>query len=80
VTGVPIETPEVAESAALGAAILAGQAAGCFASAADGVERLVRMRRIYEPDPARHARYGELRARYERVVRAVATTYGTVDS
>jgi hypothetical protein len=38
------------------------------------------MRRIYEPDPARHARYADLRARYERVARAVAATYGTVDS
>jgi xylulokinase len=80
VTGIPIQTPEVAESAALGAAILAGQVAGCFASAADGVRALVRMRHTYEPDPARHARYGELRARYEGVVRAIATTYGTVDS
>jgi sugar (pentulose or hexulose) kinase len=79
VTGVPIETPEVAECAALGAAILAGQAAGVFASAADGVRELVRMRRIYEPDPARHARYAELRARYERVARAVAATYRIVD-
>jgi sugar (pentulose or hexulose) kinase len=80
VTGIPIQTPEVAESAALGAAILAGQAAGVFAGAAEGVGALVRMRRTYEPDPARHARYDELRARYEGVVRAVATTYGIVDS
>jgi sugar (pentulose or hexulose) kinase len=80
VTGVPIATAVVAESAALGAAILAGQAAGCFASAADGVSALVRLRRVYEPDPARHARYGALRDRYERVVRAVATTYRSVDS
>jgi sugar (pentulose or hexulose) kinase len=77
VTGVPIQTPEVAESAALGAAILAGQAAGRFASAADGVRELVRMRRTYEPDPARHARYRELRARHEQVFRAVSPTYAS---
>lgn len=70
VTGVPIRTTAIRESAALGAAILAGQGIGAFADAADGVQRLVRFDRVYQPDPARHAQYAELRGRYQSVLDA----------
>jgi sugar (pentulose or hexulose) kinase len=76
VTGVPIRTTAVRESAALGAAILAGQAAGEFAGAADGVRRLVRFDRVFRPDPARHTGYRQLRGRYEELVSAVRPTFG----
>jgi xylulokinase len=70
VTGVPIRTTAIRESAALGAAILAGQSIGAFAGAAAGVERMVRFDRVYQPDPARHAQYAELRGRYQDVLDA----------
>ena len=70
VTGVPIRTTTIPESAAVGAAILAGQGAGEFTDAADGVKRLVQFRRLYQPDPESHARYTELRQRYELVLDA----------
>jgi sugar (pentulose or hexulose) kinase len=71
VTGVPIRTTAIRESAALGAAILAGQSVGGFADAADGARRLVRFDRVYEPDPERRARYGELREHYQGVLDAI---------
>ena len=64
VTGVPLRTTEVGESATLGAAILAGQAAGIFADAAQAVRELVRFSRTYEPDTGRNPRfYRDLRAK-----------------
>ena len=77
VTGVPIRTTAVHESAALGAAILAGQSVGAFAGAAAGAERLVRFDRVYQPDPQRHARYAELRASYQSVLDAARPLFRT---
>jgi xylulokinase len=58
VFGVPFVRTRWVDGAVVGAAILAGTAAGVYGSAAEGVERLVRRDRIFEPDPARHAAYG----------------------
>jgi xylulokinase len=71
VTGVPIRTTAIRESAALGAAILAGQSVGAFADAAAGARHLVGFDRVFEPDPARHARYAELREHYQSVLGAI---------
>ena len=71
VTGVPIRTTAIRESAALGAAILAGQSVGAFADAADGARRAVRFDRVYEPDQPRHDRYAELREHYRGVLDAI---------
>jgi sugar (pentulose or hexulose) kinase len=79
VTGVPIRTTAIRESAALGAAILAGQSIGEFAAAAVGVARLVRFDRVYQPDPQRHARYAELRGRYQRVLDAARPLFKPPD-
>ena len=76
VTGVPIRTTAIRESAALGAVILAGQSVGAFADAAAGVQRLVRFDRVYEPDPERHAEYARLRSQYETVLAAIRPTFG----
>jgi sugar (pentulose or hexulose) kinase len=80
VTGVPIRTTAIRESAALGAAILAGQAVGAFADASAGVQRLVRFDRVYQPDPQRHARYTELRGRYQATLDAIRPLFRTLDA
>lgn len=67
VLGRPVAIPRVIQSAAVGAAILAGLAAGVFPDARAAVESVVHWERVYEPDPQRHARYQEICARYERV-------------
>ena len=79
VTGVPIRTTAIRESAARGAAILAGQSVGAFADAADGTRRAVRFDRIYEPEPERHAQYGELREHYRGVLDAIRPLFRVTD-
>jgi sugar (pentulose or hexulose) kinase len=77
VTGVPITTPAIYESAALGAVALAGQAGRVFSDARDAVEQLVHPARVYEPDTGRHALYAEIRERWEQIYGAVSSTYST---
>lgn len=45
------------DTACLGAAILAGTAAGLFESVESAVDRMVRIKRSFVPDPERHAIY-----------------------
>ena len=58
----PLTRPMITEAGALGAAIIAGVGAGCFDSYEQAVGAMVHFDRVFEPDPARHARY---QARYD---------------
>jgi xylulokinase len=60
----PIEAVEVEEAALLGAALLAANATGAFASLDAGVAQMVRVRETLEPDPTRAAVYADAYARY----------------
>ena len=51
--------PRVTEAACLGAALLAGTAAGVYASLAEAVAATVRYERDVLPDPQSSARYEE---------------------
>jgi sugar (pentulose or hexulose) kinase len=73
VLGVPLCVPRIAQLAACGSAILAGVAAGVFADIPTGLRALVRPARTFEPDPARHAVYDELRTAYERAFELIAS-------
>jgi xylulokinase len=65
ITGRTVQPVLSAEPTALGAAILAGQAAGAFADAADGVAKTVTLApRSYQPDPRTHDVYAERYAQY----------------
>ncbi len=65
VTGRVVQPVLAAEPTALGAAILAGVAAGTFASPEDGVERTVQLaERTYQPDPHNREVYQERYAQY----------------
>ncbi len=55
--GVPVVRPSISEAGALGAAIMAGVGAGIFHSYEEGVEAMVKMERLFEPDPHKHAVY-----------------------
>jgi sugar (pentulose or hexulose) kinase len=69
VIGRPIQTTKTIEAAAIGAAILAGMAAGVYPDARAGVAALVVPGPVVEPNPARHAMYERLAARYDAVYR-----------
>ena len=64
VLGRPLWLPDVSESVALGAALLAGMAAGVYADAIVAMAQITRRGRTVEPDMAAHAMYDE---RYHRV-------------
>ncbi len=64
IIGKPLVRPKVTEAGALGAAILAGVGGGVYSSAQEAVDALVKLDRVFEPDPRRHALYDERFARY----------------
>lgn len=69
VLGKPLRRCVAPESAALGAAILAGQASGIGGTLAEAVRLLVRYDRVFEPDPGAKGyydqRFGDYQALYE---------------
>jgi ribulokinase len=62
--GLPLEITEEPEACALGSAILAATGAGAFDSIDAGAAAMVRVARTITPDPARHAAYAPIYARY----------------
>jgi len=66
VLGKPVERTTTPQSAALGAALLAGVGVGAYESLGDGVSALVHVERTFEPDTARHRVYAERALALER--------------
>ena len=58
VYGRPVSTLETREAACLGAALLAGTAAGAYATVEEAAARTVRIQRTYRPDARRAGQYG----------------------
>ncbi len=71
VLGIPIETLETDDAGTVGCAMMAGLACGAFGAIAEAAAKMVRRVGRFDPDPARHARYSEVFARYERLYAAV---------
>ncbi len=71
VIGRPIHLPETAEPMALGAAIWAGLAAGCFRDYPEAVARMVRAGDTVEPAVAHRAAYDFYYARYLEAYRSL---------
>ena len=69
-TGVRVLRPQVSEAAALGAAVLAGVAAGVFPSVEAVVDELP-ARDALEPDPSRRDLYDHLLARFKEACTAL---------
>jgi xylulokinase len=59
VLGRPVERTATQQSAALGAAILAGVGIGAYDDLAEAINALVRVERVFVPDAARHRVYAE---------------------
>lgn len=66
-----VRVPVCRESAALGAAILAGSAIGLFKDGREGADRMVGFRKAYDPQPERVRIYRELLDRYRKLYPAL---------
>ncbi len=71
VTGKRVLLLEVSDAALTGNAILAGVGTGIFRSYEEGVERLVKVKQVIEPDPRNVEVYNRYYAVYERLVAAL---------
>lgn len=69
--GIPLATVKVSEAGTLGAAILAGIGTGVYGSVEEAVEAVVKVDRVFEPDPSRHERYRELFEKYRKLYPAL---------
>jgi xylulokinase len=67
VFGLPLQRTELVEQAGLGAALIAGVAAGTYHNLADACARTVRYGEITLPDRAHHAVYNGYYARFQRL-------------
>lgn len=56
----PVHTFEASEGGILGSSILAGTGVGVYPDARAGVERCLRIKKVFEPDSSRTARYDYL--------------------
>jgi xylulokinase len=59
ISGLPVETPEIEEATAMGAAMLAGMGAGVYKDLAEAVRRVYRPGKVYEPNPKLTTLYAE---------------------
>ena len=67
----PIRTLQCGEAACLGAALLAGTAAGCYASVEEGVRACVRLARVYMPSATSAERYAARFSSYTKLYPAL---------
>lgn len=74
VYGLPCETLAVSDAAALGAAISAGYGVGVFASLKEGAERMVQVKKRYEPNSENTRKYEKLYDIYCKLYEALAKT------
>ena len=71
-----VEIPLGTELGALGAAIAAAVASGCYGSYKEAAEAMVSISRRQDPDPAKKDIYAEKFARYKKVIAALEPVWG----
>jgi L-xylulokinase len=72
---IPVEIPAGTELGALGAAIAAAVASGCYADYPQAVAAMTRVARRQEPDPAMKDLYAAKYARYLEVLQALENVW-----
>jgi L-xylulokinase len=72
---VPVEVPSGTELGALGAAIAASVAAGCYPSLPSACQAMVRIERCCEPNPKLASLYREKYGRYQRLLQVLAPVW-----
>lgn len=73
VYGVPVSLPNTEEGPALGAALLAGVAAGAWRTIDEACDAVIRETEVREPDASAVARYRDIRSVHEKVYPALGT-------
>jgi xylulokinase len=76
VTGVPVAAPRVTEAALMGAAVLAGVGAGLLPNITAGVNQMVRIESVLEPDAGRRRYYTDLYGVYKRLYPDLREAFG----
>ena len=76
ITGLGVQTLENPEAGAVGCIMLGAVAMGYYRDLHEASQALVRVKRIFEPNAAAHARYSELYESYARIYDAVKDIYG----
>lgn len=67
----PVSSMQISEAASLGAAMLGGIASGCFASIQEAVDKMVKVKRVYEPDKEKNKQYQEKYEEYLKIYPAL---------
>lgn len=75
VTGLPVAVPQITETTALGAALLALVGSGAYATLTEASERIVRIVARYEPQPPAQAVYSELYQLYRQTYFALLPVF-----
>jgi xylulokinase len=78
--GRKVTTLNISEAGTMGVAMLAGAAAGIYGNLEVAVERLVKKKREFYPDPVLHAHYQERFATYRKIYPAVKGIYGRMQA
>ena len=73
--GKKVTTLHVSEAGTLGVAILAGTASGVYRSLEDGVEQLVRRKKVFYPDERLHEQYLDMFETYKRIYPPIRQIY-----
>ncbi len=75
VFGRPIRIPEVDDAAALGAALLAGSGTGQYSSLRKAAEEVVKIRKVYTPNPENQALYARIYQNYREIYSLIEKGY-----
>jgi xylulokinase len=75
VTGIPVATPTITETTALGAALLALVGSGVYGTLAEACQQTVRLREHFEPRPAQQTLYAEMYALYRQTYFALQPVF-----
>lgn len=71
VLNVPIKTLRDNQAGVVGAIILIGKAMGVYQSLEDGINKLVKIDRIYMPNPENHLKYNRIYEKYQRLYTSI---------
>jgi sugar (pentulose or hexulose) kinase len=76
ITNRPLVTMQCAEAASLGAAILAGKAAGMYSSVQDACEKMIKTAQRFDPDPTCREIYDRNYERYKQLFNDLTDLFG----